>query len=44
MLKENPNAKYFYDLFGGGGAMSFDALQRPQLKQVFYVKTDLEIN
>ena len=36
MLKENPNAKYFYDLFGGGGAMSFEALQRPQINQAFY--------
>lgn len=36
MLKENPNAKYFYDLFGGGGSMSFEAIQRPQIKQVFY--------
>lgn len=36
MLKENPNAKYFYDIFGGGGAMSFEAMQRPQIKQTFY--------
>ncbi|MCD6432418.1 MAG: DNA adenine methylase [Sulfurimonas sp.] len=36
MLKENPNAKYFYDVFGGGGAMSFEAMQRPQIKQTFY--------
>jgi site-specific DNA-adenine methylase len=28
MLNSNPNAKYFYDLFGGGGDMSFEALQR----------------
>lgn len=27
MLKIKPNAKYFYDLFGGGGAMSFMAAQ-----------------
>ena len=33
---QNPNAKYFYDLFGGGGAMSFEALQRPQFKAVTY--------
>jgi site-specific DNA-adenine methylase len=25
MLKVKPNAKYFYDLFGGGGSMSFTA-------------------
>lgn len=27
MLRYKPHAKYFYDLFGGGGAMSFAALQ-----------------
>lgn len=27
MLEIKPNAKYFYDLFGGGGAMSAIALQ-----------------
>lgn len=32
----NPNAKYFYDLFGGGGAISFEALQRKQFKEVHY--------
>ena len=26
MLNSNPNAKYFYDLFGGGGAMSLICL------------------
>lgn len=36
MLKENPNAVYLWDIFGGGGAMSFEAMQRPQIKQVFY--------
>ena len=36
ILEQNPNCKYFYDLFGGGGAMSFYALQVPQIKQVFY--------
>ena len=36
MLNSNPNAKYFYDLFGGGGAMSFEALQRKRFKKVFY--------
>ena len=36
MLSSNPNAKYFYDLFGGGGAMSFEALQRKRFKKVFY--------
>ena len=36
MLNSNPNAKYFYDLFGGGGAMSFEALRRKRFKKVFY--------
>lgn len=36
MLNSNPNAKYFYDLFGGGGAMSFEALQRKRFKKVYY--------
>ena len=36
ILKHNPNTKYFYDLFGGGGAMSFEALQRKQIKEVHY--------
>ena len=25
MLKVKPNARYFYDLFGGGGSISFTA-------------------
>jgi site-specific DNA-adenine methylase len=33
---QNPNAKYFYDLFGGGGAISFNAVQRKQFEQVNY--------
>lgn len=28
MIEDNPNAKYFYDLFGGGGAISFELLSR----------------
>lgn len=36
ILQDNPNCKYFYDLFGGGGAISFEALQRPQIEKVFY--------
>ena len=23
IMERNPNVKYFYDLFGGGGAISF---------------------
>ena len=34
MLEQKPHAKYFYDLFGGGGAMSFAALQKGMT--VFY--------
>lgn len=36
ILDDNPNTKYIYDLFGGGGAISFNAVQRKQIKQVFY--------
>lgn len=28
IMLDNPNCKYFYDLFGGGGAVSFEAMQR----------------
>lgn len=34
MIQNNPNAKYFWDLFGGGGAISFELLKRG--KTVFY--------
>jgi site-specific DNA-adenine methylase len=34
MIQNNPNANYFYDLFGGGGAISFELLQRN--KTVYY--------
>ena len=36
ILKKNKDAKYFYALFGGGGAISFEALQKHQFKKVFY--------
>lgn len=36
ILANNPNCNYFYDLFGGGGAVSFEALKRKKLKKVFY--------
>ena len=41
MHKHSPNAKYFFDLFGGGGAMSVQALASGF--KVFYneLKTDL---
>ena len=32
----NPNVKYIYDLFGGGGAISFEFLQRKNIKKVIY--------
>ena len=32
----NPSCKYFYDLFGGGGAMSFAALKYSQIERVHY--------
>ncbi len=32
----NPNVKYVYDLFGGGGAISFELLQRNKIKKVIY--------
>jgi 16S rRNA G966 N2-methylase RsmD len=33
---QNPKAKFFYDLFGGGGAISFNAVQRKQFERVNY--------
>lgn len=36
MLGDNPNCEYIWDLFGGGGAISFEAMQRQQIKQVYY--------
>jgi len=37
---QNPNCKYFYDLFGGGGAISFQALQHKNIDTVFYNEID----
>jgi len=36
ILTHNPKTRYFFDLFGGGGAVSFEALKRPQLQSVHY--------
>jgi len=36
ILKQNPECEYVYDLFGGGGAISFEFLQREQIKDVYY--------
>lgn len=35
-----PNAIYFYDLFGGGGAITVAALQSNYFKKVFYNEYD----
>lgn len=36
IISMNPNVKYIYDLFGGGGAISFEFLQRKQIQKVIY--------
>lgn len=36
IIEKNPECKYFYDLFGGGGSISFEALQRREIKKVTY--------
>lgn len=36
ILAHNPTAKYIFDLFGGGGAISFEALKRKQFLEVHY--------
>ena len=36
ILANNPRTNYFYDLFGGGGAISFEALKRKKIKKVHY--------
>jgi site-specific DNA-adenine methylase len=36
ILRHNPNTKYVFDLFGGGGAMSFQFLQREGVQRVVY--------
>jgi site-specific DNA-adenine methylase len=36
IIRENPKAKYFFDLFGGGAAMSLLAIQMQQFKRVVY--------
>lgn len=43
ILTKNPNCKYFYDLFGGGGAISFESLKRKQLNEVHYNEYDTAI-
>ena len=36
ILQANPNTKCIFDLFGGGGAISFEALKRKKIKKVVY--------
>ena len=36
IMTDNPNTKYFYDLFGGGASISMMALQVKKLKKVHY--------
>lgn len=40
ILTAHPNTKYVWDLFGGGGAISFEFLQRPQIERVVYQWVD----
>jgi hypothetical protein len=40
ILYDNPGCKYFYDLFGGGGSVSFEALTRPIIESVHYNELD----
>lgn len=35
IIEQNPNMKYFYDLFGGGGAISFEMLKHPGIKVIY---------
>ena len=37
--QQNPSAKYLYDIFGGGGSISFEALQQ-WFEKVYYVDLD----
>jgi len=43
ILKKNPNTRYLYDLFGGGGAVSFEAVQRPNIKKVIYNELNIGV-
>ena len=43
IIDHNPNVKYLYDLFGGGGAISFEAVQRKQFDIVFYNELNTSI-
>lgn len=43
IMAKNPNCKHFYDLFGGGGAISFQALQHKNVQNVYYNEIDTAI-
>jgi len=43
ILKRHQDADEFYDIFGGGGAMSFVALQIPLFKKVFYNEINKQV-
>lgn len=43
LIKRKPKAKYFYDLFGGGGSISIAALQTQRFKKVYYNETQKKI-
>jgi len=43
ITKRHPEAENFYDIFGGGGAMSFMAMQIPQFKNVYYNEINTQI-
>ena len=43
ILFNHPNTKYIYDLFGGGGAISMEFLQRKQIKKVIYNELNTQI-
>lgn len=43
ILFYKPTAKYFVDLFGGGGAMSLEALRKRRFLKVFYNEINAEV-
>jgi site-specific DNA-adenine methylase len=40
ILSRHPNLRYVYDLFGGGGAITFEFAQLLQIERVFYNDVD----
>lgn len=43
IISRHGEIEHFYDLFGGGGAISFAALERPEIKNVHYNEIDTAI-